>query len=140
MSNLHAKIAALVAAIAIVMITGTRLGSQAAQAVHGNLTLVHVIPPSGPDLPLQLDLEERLESAERKAASRRIEKLQRAAGSHARVIIGTGHVKDALTEAARRLRADVIVMGRSPQSGALGRLRDLSYAMVRDAPCPVMSV
>jgi len=27
-----------------------------------------------------------------------------------------------------------------PQSGALGRLRDLTYAVVRDAPCPVLSV
>jgi nucleotide-binding universal stress UspA family protein len=117
-----------------------RYASQAAHAVHANLTLVHVIPASEPGLPLQLDLEERLESPERKAASRRIEELQRTAGSNARVSIAIGPIKDALSEAARRLRADVMVMGRSPQSGTLGRLRDLSYAMVRDAPCPVLSV
>ena len=35
------------------------------------------------------------------------------------------------------MRADVLVMGRSPQSGALGRMRDLSYAVVRDAGCPI---
>jgi hypothetical protein len=35
---------------------------------------------------------------------------------------------------------DVLVIGRSPQSGVSGRLRDLSYAVVRDAPCPVLSV
>lgn len=115
-----------------------RYASQAAEAVHANLTLVHVIPAAG--RPLELDLEEHLESAERETAKKRIEELQRAAGSHARVSIAIGPIKDALTEAARRLRADVIVMGRSPQSGAGGRLRDLSYAMVRDAPCPVLSV
>ena len=117
-----------------------RYASQASKAVHANLSLVHVIPGSGPDLPLQLDLEERLESAEREEAKKRIEELQRDAGSHARVTIAIGPIKDALIEAASRLRADVIAMGRSPQSGALGRLRDLSYAMVRDAPCPVLSV
>jgi nucleotide-binding universal stress UspA family protein len=72
-----------------------RYARQAAEAVHANLTLVHVIPANGPD---------------------------------------------PVTEEARRLRADVLVIGRSPHSGALGRLGDLSYALARDAPCPVLSV
>jgi nucleotide-binding universal stress UspA family protein len=117
-----------------------RYASQAAASVHANLTLVHVIPASGPGLPVELDLEERLQSAKREAASRRIEALQSAAGSHAQFSIAIGPIRDMLTEAARRLRADVLVIGRSPQSGALGRLRDLSYAIARDAPCPVLSV
>jgi nucleotide-binding universal stress UspA family protein len=117
-----------------------RYASRAAEAVHANLTLVHVIPASGPDLPVQLDLEERVQSAKREAASRRIEELQSTAGSHALVSIAIGPIKDMLTEEARRLRADVLVIGRSPQSGVLGRLRDLSYAIARDAPCPVLSV
>src|SRR6266849_6720609 len=117
-----------------------RYASQAAEAVHANLTLVHVIPASGPDLPVELDLEERLQSAKREAASRRIEALQSAASSHARVSIAIGPIRNMLTEAARRLRADVLVIGRSSQSGVLGRLRDLSYAVARDAPCPVLSV
>ena len=117
-----------------------RFASQAAKDVHANLTLVHVILASGADLLVQLDLEERLQSEKREAASRRIEELQSTAGSSARVSIGIGAIKDMVTEEARRLRADVLVIGRSPQSGVLGRLRDLSYAVVRDAPCPVLSV
>jgi len=114
--------------------------SQAAKSVHANLTLVHVIPVSVPELRVGLDLEERLNTAKREAASRRIEDLQSAAGSHAVVSIAMGPIKHKLTEEARRLRADVLVIGRSPQSGVLGRLRDLSYAIARDAPCPVLSV
>jgi nucleotide-binding universal stress UspA family protein len=117
-----------------------RYASQAAESVHANLTLVHVIPASGPDLPVELDLEEHLQSAKREAASRRLEALQSAASSHALVSIAIGPIRDMLTEAARRLRADVLVIGRSPRSGVLGRLRDLSYAIARDAPCPVLSV
>jgi nucleotide-binding universal stress UspA family protein len=49
-------------------------------------------------------------------------------------------MKDSLTEAARRFQADVLVIGRSPQPGFEGRLRDLTYAVVRDALCPVLSV
>jgi len=117
-----------------------RYANQVAESVHANLTLVHVIATSPPELRVGLDLEERLHSAKREAANRRIDELQSAAGSHALVSIAMGPIRGMLTEAARRLRADVLVIGRSPQSGALGRLRDLSYAVARDAPCPVLSV
>src|SRR5260370_29375606 len=40
-----------------------RYASQAAEAVHANLTLVSVNPPSGPDPPAPLDLEKRPQSA-----------------------------------------------------------------------------
>jgi nucleotide-binding universal stress UspA family protein len=117
-----------------------RYASQAAASVHANLTLVHVIPANVPDLPVELDLEERLQSAKREAASRRIEALQSAASSHALVSIAIGPIKDMLTEEARRLRADALVIGRSARSDVPGRLQDLSYALTRDAPCPVLSV
>jgi len=117
-----------------------RYASQAAKSVHANLTLVHVIPANGSDLPVELDLEERLQLAKREVASVRIEALQSVAGSRAPVSIAVGPIRDMLTEAARRLRADVLVIGRCPLSGVLGRLRDLSYAVARDAPCPVLSV
>ena len=117
-----------------------RYASQLAKAARANLTLVHATPANGPELAVQMDLEERLQSSKREAASRRVEELQAATGSHAPVSIVIGPIKDALTEAARRLRADVLVIGRSPLTGALGRLRDLSYALARDAPCPVLSV
>lgn len=117
-----------------------RFASQTAEAIHANLTLIHVIPASVRGLPIQLDLDERVQSAERQAVRQRIEELQKAVGSHARVSIAIGPIKDALVEAARRLRADVLLIGRSPQPGSQGRLRDLTYAVVRDAPCPVLSV
>src|SRR5712664_1941239 len=117
-----------------------RYAIQAAESVHANLTLVHVIATSPPELRVGLDLEERLLSAKTEGASRRIEELQAAAGSRALVNIASGSIKHVLTEQARRLWADVLMIGRSPQSGALGRLRDLSYAIAREAPCPVLSV
>jgi nucleotide-binding universal stress UspA family protein len=117
-----------------------RYAGRAAESVHANLTLVHVISAGGPELPVELDLEERLQSAKREVASHRIQELQSAASSHAQVSIVIGSIREMLTEEARRSRADVLVIGRGPQSGVLGRLRDLSYAIARDAPCPVLSV
>lgn len=117
-----------------------RYARQMAEAFHANLALVHAIPAAEPGPPVQLDLEERIQGLEKQSVGKRIEELQRATGSHAPVRIAVGPIKDALIDAASRLRADVLVIGRSPQPGTLGRLRDLTYAVVRDAPCPVLSV
>jgi nucleotide-binding universal stress UspA family protein len=117
-----------------------RYASQAAETFHANLSLIHAIPAAEPGLPVQLDLEERVQSMEKQAARDRVRELQSVVGSHAHISIAVGPIKDALTEVARRLRADVLVIGRSSQPGSLGRLRDLTYAVVRDAPCPVLSV
>ena len=108
--------------------------------MHASCTLVHVIPASEPQSAIQLDLEERLQSAERRSAQQRMERMAQAAGLTAKVHIAIGPVKEALIEAARLLEADVLLIGRSPQTGPSGRLPDLSYALVRDAPCPVLSV
>lgn len=115
-----------------------RFASQVAESVHANLSLIHAIPATEPGVAFEFDLEERVESAERQAARRRIEELQRIVGSHAPIHIAVGPIKDALTETARRLSADVLMIGRSAEAGV--RLRDLTYAVVRDAPCPVMSI
>jgi nucleotide-binding universal stress UspA family protein len=117
-----------------------RYATQVAETFHVNLTLIHAIPSGEPGLPVQLDLEERVQSMEKQAAHDRIRELQKAVGSHAPVKIAVGPIKDALTEAARMLQADELVIGRSSEPGSHGRLRDLTYAVVRDAPCPVLSV
>ena len=117
-----------------------RYASQAAETFHAKLSFLHAIPAAEPGLPVILDLEERVQSMQKQAARDRVRELQRVVGSRAHVSIAVGPIKEALTEATRRLRADVLVIGRSPQPGSLGRLRDLTYAVVRDAPCPVLSV
>jgi nucleotide-binding universal stress UspA family protein len=89
-----------------------RYASQAAEALHSNLTLLHVIPTAGSDASIQLDLEEHLPSAESREARRRVDELQKEAGSHGRVSIVVGPMKESMVEAARRLRADVLVIGR----------------------------
>lgn len=118
------------------------LGSahQLAQEAGARLRIIHAI--QGPDrkVPLQLDLEEQIQGEERHEVRRRIDELQRRVGSQLPVRITVGPVKEALLESVRLSDADLLVIGRSPLPGAEGRLRDLTYAMVRDSPCPVVSV
>jgi nucleotide-binding universal stress UspA family protein len=117
-----------------------RYADETARAIAANLTLVHVIPAGTPEPSARLDFDEGVQSAEKQAARQRIEELQKAAGSRAAVKIAVGPVKDSLIEEARRLQADILLIGRSPEPAPLGRLRNLTYAVIRDAPCPVFSV
>src|SRR5271166_1457118 len=54
--------------------------------------------------------------------------------------IGVGPIKEPLIDEVRRVSADVLVVGRSTKTGALDRLTDLTYLLVRDSPYPVVSV
>ena len=101
-----------------------RIASHAAAEVRAKLSLVHVI---GPDLA-------------RKGAEQRLTALRETVGCEATISIAAGPTKDALLEEARRWSADAVVIGTTLPSGALGRMRDLTYAIVRDSPFPVLSV
>jgi len=116
-----------------------RYAAQAAALVHANLSIIHAIP-GDPGLPVRLDLEEEVQFAERQETRCRLDELQRVVGSHARTLVAIGPVKEALLEAARRSGADALIIGRSPGPGTSGRIRDLTYAVIRDAPCPVLSI
>ncbi len=117
-----------------------RFASRLAQVEHGKLTIMHAVQSGEPGLRVGLDLEVQFKSVEEREALRRIADLQRTVGSEAPVRIATGSVKDALLEAARQSEADALIIGRSPRPGAHGRMRDLTYAITRDSPFPVLSV
>jgi nucleotide-binding universal stress UspA family protein len=117
-----------------------RYASRLASAARARLSLIHVVPAVDPVLPIQLDRTEQGASAERREPLRQIEELQRTVGCQGPVRIMVGRVKEALLEEARRSDADVLVIGRSPQPGPSGRMRNLTYTVVRDSPCPVASV
>ena len=117
-----------------------RYAHQAEAELHGKLHIIHAIQPTDPELPIQLELEERVQSEERQQVRRRFDELQQRVGTRAPVQIAVGPIKNALLEAARQFDADALVIGRSPSPGADGRIRDLTYAMVRDSPFPVLSI
>jgi nucleotide-binding universal stress UspA family protein len=96
--------------------------------VGAKLSVIHAIP------------EEQLDSAGSRDARRRVDELLKTAGCEATVRIATGPVKKALLQAARQSDADALIIGRKPRSGVLGRMRDLTYALIRESPFPVLSV
>jgi nucleotide-binding universal stress UspA family protein len=117
-----------------------RFASQVAAQARGKLSIIHAVQAGDTDLPIRLDLREDVLSATRLEARRRIAELQQIVGTDVSVRVAVGSIKEALLEAAMEADADVLMIGRSHQPGAHGRMRDLTYAMVRDSPFPVVSI
>ena len=74
------------------------------------------------------------------AAQARMDEVVRNAGVKARIDIERGDIAKTIKSAAERLQADLLVIGRSSESGTFGRLTANSYTIIRQAPCPVISV
>jgi nucleotide-binding universal stress UspA family protein len=100
-----------------------RVADNAAAAVGAKLVLIHAAHDGNEE-----------------NARERLVALQRVAGTEAAVRIAAGPVKATLLDAALRAAADVLIIGRSPRVGGYGRLRDLTYSLVRDSPCPVLAI
>jgi nucleotide-binding universal stress UspA family protein len=75
-----------------------------------------------------------------KGAIAEVAKLVETAGKNAEVHVEVGLIADAVAGAVRKVQADLLVIGRSGRDGIAGRLPSNAYAIIRDSPCPVLSV
>ncbi len=117
-----------------------RYAHQLSAEGHANLRILHAVQAADSVVSSQLAVEERAQSEQRQKVHERIDALQRRVGSRAQIRIAAGPIKQALLDAARQSDADVLIIGRGSQPGFQGRLRDLTYAMMRESPYPVLSV
>lgn len=102
--------------------------SRAARIVGAKLIVTHV-----------LDGHDCIETAEKSARSR-MAQLFEIVGWQGEVNIAVGSTKEALLAAAGSCDADLIVIGRTPGQDPFDPIRSLSYELIRDAPCPVVSI
>lgn len=56
------------------------------------------------------------------------------------IVIEEGHPAEAIAKVAGERGADLLVIGRNPKHGLLSRLMENAYAIIRESPCPVVSV
>jgi nucleotide-binding universal stress UspA family protein len=102
------------------------------------LRLVHVVAGMEGALSRQLDREFEEEMA--KEARRTIEGLQESTGVKAPLSVVKGNVADCVRDEARRQEAALVVIGRGGLQATFGRLRTQAYGIIRQSPCPVLSV
>jgi nucleotide-binding universal stress UspA family protein len=79
-------------------------------------------------------------AGKKQGSAKAIEKLQMAAGSNAAVRVENGEPAATAAKIAQELDADLLVIGRGAESGIFGRLVANAYAVIRQSPCPVVSV
>lgn len=73
-------------------------------------------------------------------AANQLEKLQAGAQTDFEVTILEGSPASVVHDAATHWNADLVVVGRGAIQRPLGRLRSNAYAIIRESPCPVISV
>lgn len=73
-------------------------------------------------------------------AEQRISNLQSEAGTDLDILLRFGRVEDVVRQAASAGNTDLILIGRGVLQKTLGRLRSAAYAIIREAPCPVISI
>ncbi|MBI1787340.1 MAG: universal stress protein [Acidobacteria bacterium] len=73
-------------------------------------------------------------------AKDKIAELQHGVGTQAESFVESGDAAKVVHQFATQLSADLVVIGRSSEAGLLGRLRANAYAIIRESPCPVVSV
>lgn len=112
--------------------------AQLAQSFGARLTLTHAIPCVGPQLAEEVNPEFRAQLVG--MAREKIEKLQATAGTQAEVRIEGGDPPKVVAAACEQSRADALVIARGSAAGVFGRLRMNAYAIIRQSPCPVVSV
>jgi nucleotide-binding universal stress UspA family protein len=103
------------------------------------LSLVHAVPGSTAALGgLTFDPEWGAELA--RMAREQMAQLQEGMPVCGDMHIETGDAAAAVSRAVEELGADLLVIGRSLHSGVMGRLRANAYAIIRESPCPVVSI
>jgi len=100
------------------------------------MELIHVAPEGEVSA---LHTEERLQEMMAEVARNELVKIQQAAGTNVEVNVAGGSIAHLVRAMALRKRADLLVVGRGCP-GVLGRLRSTAYAIIRESPCPVLSV
>jgi nucleotide-binding universal stress UspA family protein len=115
-----------------------RYAVQFGEEFNAKVTIVHAIPTAR-DVPgMYVDQDWRQTLTQN--ATAQIESLRSSLGSDAEIRIEADEVPNAVRNCAATVHADLLVIGRSVEPGVLGRLRTNSYSIIRQSPCPVISV
>jgi nucleotide-binding universal stress UspA family protein len=111
---------------------------EVADSVHAKLRIVHAVPPVD-HTPLTR-FEDVFRADIMRIGRENIVKLRQEAGGDMDICMEMGQVSKVVRAAALHHEADLIMIGHGKVHGTLGRLRTNAYTIIRDAPCPVLSL
>jgi nucleotide-binding universal stress UspA family protein len=114
-----------------------RAAASLASAYNAQLWIVHVVPtpPAYPDLDLREHTAKLTEQAQLK-----LRELKATLGVDAPHTVIDALLGEGIQQEVIRRKADLLVTGRGHSSGTFSRLWSHLYSIIRDSPCPVLSV
>ncbi len=105
---------------------------------HAGLKIVHAIPTVDETSDSQGEIEIRRYLFER--ATGKFDALRGETGLDAPITLAGGPIHRVVREAALQENAGLVIIGRGHTQRAMGRLRTHAYAIIRNSPCPVLSI
>ena len=114
-----------------------KYAAELAQAWEAKLEMVHAI--TAPEAQPGKCLDSRFRTFLYEVAHEKISQFQHAAGLQVPVHINGGDIATYVRDVAVQRQTDLLVIGRGAHT-MMGRLRDHSYALIRESPCPVLSI
>ncbi len=109
-----------------------------ARLFEATLTVVHAIPPA--DEMSHNRGEIKLREYLFAIAEEKLKQLKRKAELEIKISLIGGVVPTVIREAALRTGAELVIIGRGHSQRELGRLRTQAYSIIRQSPCPVLSI
>jgi nucleotide-binding universal stress UspA family protein len=107
---------------------------------HGaTLRLLHAIPAAEPTGGIDIE-GKRFRAMLVEVAREELAKMQQQAKMNLEVPVEAGDVAPVVHRAAELHHADLVVIGRGVMQEVFGRMRTHVYSVIREAPCPVISV
>lgn len=113
-------------------------GAGLARELGATMTVVHAVPGPGEAAEDFFDEDWRLTLKCR--LRERIAELQKQTGAVGDIVVENGDPHRVVARLADESAADLVVIGRGVSGGLLGRLRAHAFEIVRQSPCPVLSV
>jgi nucleotide-binding universal stress UspA family protein len=109
-----------------------------AEGLHAKLRVVHAVPPV--DHSPLIRFEDVFRADIMRLGRESVMKLQAEAGANLELCMEMGAVSKVVRAAAEHHAADLVIIGHGKVHEAMGRLRTNAYTIIRDAPCPVLSL
>jgi nucleotide-binding universal stress UspA family protein len=119
-------------------LTVLQWAAEFAQGQQAELRLVHAVP--GTNATVTEEKAPRTYKFLFDAAREQLARMQAQAGTNLEVCLLGGQAGNVVRTAAIGHDAGLIVIGRGVMQEAFGRLRSRAYAIIREAPCPVISI
>ena len=113
-------------------------GSQMAERCGAEMVIVHAFPSLEGRSGEYFDPNWRTYFEQ--TANDEIVKMQQKLGTDSPLIMEPGDPAHVVCDLAKSTGADLLVIGRGSAAGVFGRLRANAYAIIRQSPCPVVSV